>query len=260
MKNIISNSNENVVLLMTGTVKPNTFATLALKDPDIRREQYVEAISYYLTQTNLKIVFVENSGVLLADEFEEIAYKNRLEFLTFSSQPSMPDKGKGAKELEIINYAMDHSKFINESNSIIKITGRLKILNIMELTSNFLSRVEQYRCLFSSNIYKLNKMDARCFFFTKDFFPYLKSVGQAINIKYSIEMALWDSALKYCNYHGVFKQLKRPLRVKGVNAGFGTPYEDNFTAALAKGIRHYFRAPYFYRKMKNELKGYTANE
>ena len=244
----------NIVILMTGTVKPNSFTTLALKDPNVRRKQYIDAINFYLAKTNLKIVFVENSGVLLAKEFENHKHNNRLEFLTYNSIPTIPDKGKGAKELEIINYSFKHSKYISQSDAFIKITGRLKVLNIIELNSMYLSQSRRYKSVFSSNIYKFKKMDARCFFFTKDFLPHLNRLGNTVDLRYSIEMALWDSVLEYIKYDGTYKQMKQPLMIDGINAGFGTSYKDSFVVVIVKRIRHYFRVPYYYQKIRNENK------
>ncbi|GGW60347.1 hypothetical protein DFQ11_102708 [Winogradskyella epiphytica] len=244
----------NIVILMTGTINPNSFATLALKDPDTRRAQYIEAIKFYLEKTSLNIDFTENSGTSIESEFEHDDNKDRLEFLTYKSEPSIPDRGKGAKELEIISYSIFHSKFISKSDAIVKITGRLKILNIIDLNSNFFALTKRYKKVYSCNIYKVTKMDARCFFFTKDFFPYLEQVGRAINLKYSIEMALWDSVFEYLKFNGTYKQLKRPLRIEGVNAGFGTSYEDSFISATAKRVRHFVKAPYYYRKISHKIK------
>lgn len=53
---------------------------------------------------------------------------------------------------------------------------------------------------------------------------------------------------------GFYKQLKRPLRIQGVNAGFGTAYEDSFVSATAKSIRHFFRVPYYYQKISAKIK------
>ena len=68
----------DIVILMTGTIKPNSLATLAIKDPEIRMKQYIEAITFYLSYTDLNIVFTENSGVSLENEFSN--YNNRIEF------------------------------------------------------------------------------------------------------------------------------------------------------------------------------------
>ena len=97
-------------------------------------------------------------------------------------------------------------------------------------------------------------MDARCFFFTKDFFSYLELAGQSINLKYSIEMALWDSLFEYKKFNGIYKQLKYPLRIEGVNAGFGTSYEDSSISAAAKHVRHFIKRPYYYLKISNQTK------
>lgn len=241
----------NIVILLTGTINPNTFATLALTDPEIRREQYIEAIKYYLSTTTLKIVFVENSGCSIENEFNNYKDNKRLEFLTYKSEPTIPDKGKGAKELEIINYAINQSKFISNSVAIIKITGRLKVLNVNNLYSDYLSFTTKYKKIMVCNIYKSTRMDSRCFFFTKDFWSYLESFGESICLKYSIEEALWDSGLVYTKNGMIFKQFKRPLRINGVSGGFGTSYDDSFIIALVKRIRHYFRVPYYYLRMKN---------
>ena len=243
-----------IVILLTGTIHPNSFATLALTDPEIRRGQYIEAIKFYLDKTNLNIVFAENSGTSIKSEFEKYEGNDRLEFLTFKSEPTIPDKGKGAKELEILEFSINHSKFISESDAVVKITGRLKILNIIDLYSSFFVQAARYKKLFSCNIYKITKMDARCFFFTKDFFSYLELVGQSIDLKYSIEMALWDSIFEYKKTNGIYKQLKYPLRIEGVNAGFGTSYKDSTFSAFAKHVRHIMKRPYYYQKITNQIK------
>ncbi|PYE82128.1 hypothetical protein DFQ11_102709 [Winogradskyella epiphytica] len=243
----------HITLLLTGTITPNSFDTLALKDPDVRRNQYIEAIKFYLSTTNLSIVFTENSGCSIENEFDNFKDKERLEFLTYKSEPTTPDKGKGAKELEIIHYAMYHSEFISDSDAIIKVTGRLKILNIHKLHKDFSFFNKNKKNLLACNIYKLTRMDSRCFFFTKDFWPCLETFGKLINLKYSFEQALWDSGLQYLRDGSEYKQFKRPLRVSGISGGFGTPYDDSPLIAQIKCVRHYFRAPYCYLKLKKDI-------
>lgn len=252
-------SKNNLVILMTATIEPNSFTTLALKDPDVRREQYIDALKFYLAKTNLNIVFTENSGCSIEKQFEDYKDKNRIEFLIYKSEPTIPDKGKGAKELEIINYAVNNSKFISDCDAIVKVTGRLKVLNIVQLYLSFLNQKNMHRKIFSSNIYKISKMDARCFFFTIDFWSYFHVIGQSIDLKYSIEMAMWDSIFLYQINGGLYKQLESPLRIQGVNAGFGTSYEDSFITATAKRIRHYVRAPYYYQEIRKRTLGEGEN-
>ena len=87
--------NNSLVILLTGTINPNTQDILSIKDPEVRKKQYIEAISFYLKETNFNIIFAENSATSLEEYFPE---NRRIEFLTFSSPLTVPDRGKGWKE------------------------------------------------------------------------------------------------------------------------------------------------------------------
>lgn len=56
-----------VVLLLTGCIKPNVDDKIAVSNWKKRQDMYVEAISWYAVNTNYKIVFVENSGTDVSD-------------------------------------------------------------------------------------------------------------------------------------------------------------------------------------------------
>lgn len=237
------------VILLTGTITPNTFKTLALQDPEVRKKQYLETIEFYLFETNLKIVFTENSGQSLQDYFKD--YSSRLEFLTYRSPILTPDKGKGFKELEIIDYSMRNSKFINNSKSIIKITGRLKILNINKLVKSYKYANKKKLNLISFNVYKRRKMDARCFIFSKNFWNILVTYWDNVNINYSIEMALWDSTREYIAIkNNNFTFLNSPSRVVGINAGFGNAYDYSLKMLIIKKIRHKLMKPLYLNLLK----------
>ncbi len=228
--------NNRLVLLMTGTIIPNSLDTLVLTNPEHRKKQYIDAIHYYLRNTNFKIVFVENSGVTIKEFFK--GHEDRLEFLTFNSPPSVPDKGKGFKELEIMSFGMDNSKFVANCFALVKITGRLKILNLKPLSKYYYLKLIKKQCLISCNVYKKSKMDSRCFFYSKDFWPYLKS--KKINLTYSFEQALWDSVIDYKKNQKNHSHLKSPLRVEGVSGGFGTLYDDSFMVSFMKKIKYLY--------------------
>lgn len=237
-------SNEECLLLLTGTIQPNTQQTVKLIDGNERRKQYIDAIDFYLQKTNFKLLFVENSGNDISDRFQ--GYESRIEFLTYVSQPTVPDRGKGYKEMEILNYAMNTSKFINDINYIIKITGRLKILNINYLLQH---NDRLFKTAVVSNIYKLGKMDSRFFLFNKKFWPYLKDKGEKIDINYSFEQALWLATKIYCveSEKKLYRQFSSPLLVKGTSGSFDTPYYRGFLLELIKKIRHRLN----YRKNMN---------
>ena len=159
------------------------------------------------------------------------------------------DKGKGFKELGIIDYTIENSKRIREAEYIIKITGRLKVLNLTTLVDKFLAKNKKNSKIVSCNIFKLKKMDSRCFIFSLDFWSYLKNERENVNLNYSFEMALWNSVICYNLKEGVYKQLFSPLRIKGVSGGFGTSYDHGLLKFKIKQIMHFLRTPFWYNKI-----------
>ena len=227
----------DIILLLTGTIERNSSDVLAVKDPEIRKQQYLDAISFYLNHTSFKIIFAENSGNSLAKDFAE---SDRLEFISFNSPKISPDRGKGYKELEIMNYAIKNSRFIRNSSLIVKITGRLKVLNINKIVGFTHNFDYSNNGLILSNIYKRLKMDSRCFLFSIDFWPYLQENGKAINVDFSFEKALWKAIVDFKNKgRGTYRQFSQPLRIKGISGGFGMPYKHGGLIIFAKKLKHY---------------------
>ncbi len=228
---------KDIILLLTGTIQPNSKDVLAITDPGVRKQHYIEAISYYLAVTPYKIVFSENSGTSLAQYFPK---SDRLEFLVFKSPVITPDKGKGWKELEIIEYSLNNSRLIGSESLIIKITGRLKVLNINKIVAPAIKIIFPNNKLVLSNIYRKLKMDSRCFLFTKEFWPYLRKHGEYINLSFSFEKALWQAVVEFkMDGKGIYKQFNQPLRINGISGGFGIPYKDGDLIMLAKQLRHF---------------------
>ncbi|MEO2064626.1 MAG: hypothetical protein ABGW97_16730 [Christiangramia sp.] len=241
--------NSNSVILLTAAINPNSKEVLSISDPEIRKHHYIEAINFYLSNTNLNIVFTENSNTSLKDFFEPTS---RLEFLTFSSPFVKPDKGKGYKELEIIDYSMKNSRFIANATGVVKITGRLKVLNINRLNRQIQSQTKLANSVVLSNIYKESKMDSRCFYFTKDFWPILQKNGQLIDLSFSFERALWKGVLEYTRLHqGLYKQFVQPLRIEGISGGMGVAYRNGWFITVAKKLRHYLTKEKYLKHFKN---------
>ncbi len=238
----MENNLSDLVIMLTGTINPNTNETLVLKDPVIRRNQYIEAIRFYLQTTTLRIIFIENSGVNIQGYFPDDL--NRLECLVFESYVTVPDRGKGFKEMEIIDFAEKNSEFLAESKAVVKITGRLKVLNIKSIANHFNRTRNNYKSIVSCNVYKPGKMDSRCFCYTLDFWKFFKIHGKNINYAYSFEMALWDSIKVYLiNDENYYCQFLSILKINGMSGGFGTTYKENFIINMIKQIRHKLRTP-----------------
>ena len=119
------------VILLTACIRPEGMIFTKLQDSIVREEQYINAINYYLTNTDFRIVFCNNSGEDISNKI--IANKNRIEFLSFDGNSYNKNLGKGYGEFLIIKYATENSLFLKEADSIIKITGRIQVKNINKI-------------------------------------------------------------------------------------------------------------------------------
>lgn len=135
----------NIILFLTGCVDPKGMAFTALNNPEIRRQQYIDTLNWYLDNTSLPILFVENTNVDLSNEFRHNLIQGRLEILTFDGNNYDRSLGKGYGEARIMQYGFEHSNFLlHEDAVIIKVTGRFICKNIEDL-------VKRYNC--SNTIY-----------------------------------------------------------------------------------------------------------
>lgn len=135
----------NTTLILTSTVyvnyKKNYLHQTKYKD---RIQTYLKSLNQWLSKTKFNIILVENSGY----EFHELnhekeLYKNRFEVITYREEEEeaaaylKDDTFKGGSEMFAINYAFRHSRLINTSTFIIKITARFYIDELEQYLSQF---------------------------------------------------------------------------------------------------------------------------
>ncbi len=199
--------NEGCLILLTGTIAPNSFnayagengrkkINAAVVDECERLKQYENAITRYIIETPFKdIVFAENSGYPFPkSKYEELASKHnkRFEFLYRSLTEDevfcMLQRGKSWGEADLIDYAMANSTLIKEHDVIYKCTGRAFLKNSKRLinkatTSEFVKSLGHKWVL--THFFKLNKDDYK---------KYLKSALPLINDykRHSIERVWYD--------------------------------------------------------------------
>lgn len=146
--------NDDICILLTGCVNPGGMAFTALQDSNERLRQYIGSISYYLKNTTVPIIFVENTCADFSDMFQEYIQNGRLEFISFDGNNYEKTRGKGYGEAGIINEAFKRSRVLNTVKYVLKITGRLQIDNINVLLSTPLMSVNNiFQCDFRRTDY-----------------------------------------------------------------------------------------------------------
>lgn len=125
-------SPQKITILLTATVSVNNeIWTLKQKDEQERLQIYQKSIERWLRFTDLNIVVVENSKYLKIIKPEWFKrYPSRLELISFQDPVIAP--GKGQHELYAINYAIKYSKLIQQSDFVVKVTGRYFIPGLQQ--------------------------------------------------------------------------------------------------------------------------------
>lgn len=222
-------SKKKYTLLLTACINPKNMIYTSVIDVSVRTAQYIEALNFYLKKTNFPIVFVENTRSDISDSFKEYQGNGRLEYLTFNGNNFDRNKGKGYGEAEILEYAICHSVFLQKTDFIVKVTGRLKVLNVMTLL-----QIHKY-FLFCSDIQcvlnlKDSFADSRLFIATVDFLQnnFLEK-KEMINDKKGVylEHVLFNS-IYYQNKYVFYPFFLRPI-ISGISGTSGKPYwEGNY--------------------------------
>lgn len=117
---------KDLAIVLTGTIIPNAPFT-AHNDPQRRRREYLEAISFY--SRFAPVYFLENSSYRLADD-EEF---NSLPGVKLRQMPmsESPERGKGFQEFEMIDGWIANE--LQPPKRWIKITGRYLYRNFADV-------------------------------------------------------------------------------------------------------------------------------
>ena len=200
----------------------------ALSDINVRKQQYLDALRFYVYNTSLPIVYVDNSNVNIKEYnvFSNIA-EDRLELLSFDGNHDKKH-GKGYGELEIIGYAINHSRIINNNKnvSLIKITGRLIIVNIAtilkQLKYNILPSSNSVICSMNSDF---SMADSRLLIAPLNFYKRLIENRMAINDSEGVYLEhVLCSLIKKQNLYAFHTFFSEP-QYQGVSGSTNITYE-----------------------------------
>jgi len=120
-------------LVLTSSVHVSAPLT-HLRDPVERAYQYQDALGYFIRESPLeRIIVCDNSGYTYPASLTSLArtHGKQLEILSFTGHQTLVARnGKGYGEGEIMAHIMEHSRLIREVDGFLKVTGRLKVVNI----------------------------------------------------------------------------------------------------------------------------------
>ncbi len=231
--------NDKCLIFLTGCINPNGMSFTKLNDVYFRKQQYISAIKFYLANTDLRILFVENSNNDISEFFKEEILEGRIEILTFKGNDFDKSFGKGYGEMLIFEFAFENSIFFQQSDLILKVTGRHKLANINRFIKflTFNSQCELLVDLTKS----MRWADSRFFCFSKFFFhKYLRNYKKQINDShfFHFEHALAKASLEAINDNVNYFPFPSYPKYIGVAGTDGNKIRTNFLYLLPRFIKY----------------------
>lgn len=213
-----------IVLLLTACINPNGMANTALIDNEERKNQYYNALNFYLSTINIPIVFVENSNYDISNDYKKEIQSGSLEFITFNGNDFEKFRGKGYGEALIIKEGFQKSYYLNHCHYVVKITGRIIVQDIKRIISS--------KLLYFDNIF-------RCDFRLGDFLWSMVFVAKASTLQEIItnkieqidesKWVLFEHVL-YCGMYESKKTIAIPFIeppiIEGISGSWNVPYSD----------------------------------
>ena len=234
-------NNSTYVILLTACVNPDNMSFTELQNPQVRKEQYLQAVEYYVKRTRYKLVICNNSGDDFGNAFEKLS--DRVEYLFFDGNNYNRSLGKGYGEFEIIKYAIQNSQLIKQAQVVIKITGRLIISNLKPAIN------ETRRLLHLTNMTIIARIPlgqrqiySECIVAPKEFYVSFLAQPNSVNDSegYYFEHLLYDTIR---NGRFSIESFTRPIIKKGVSGTLNVSYHNDHRTYLdqLKEIQLYYR-------------------
>lgn len=212
---------------MTACINPNGMSQTVLQDSHVRKQQYVNAINYYLKNTPFQILFIENSGVDISFLYQDQISNDRMEVLTFDGNDYDKSLGKGYGEGLVIKFGIRHSKLLQDSSVIIKVSGRHIVKNINSIWqwSNKLTSSSRYVVCDVNR--KTRGANSDLFIGSVDFFDTLLDNVKSIDESRSIwfEHILYESIDQFVKDGNEFQYLPLPLNQEGQSGSMGIAFQ-----------------------------------
>lgn len=250
--------NNNIVLLLTSCVTPNGMSYVALNDANIRLQQYLLAIKYYLEHTIYKIVVVDNSNFDFSAYFNTEIENNRIEFFAFEGNNYNKKLGKGYGEASIIKYGLDNSNFISKNSIVAKVTGRVILSNINELINFFFRKKDTQNIVYADMNLNMKFMGSVFFiaptYFFEDFFvPKCNKINDSKGIY--IEHVLLEATKEWIQTDGHrFLPIRTPINIWGYSGTNGKKVKEKKGIVIRlKTILKYIIIVFYLQKKRSKF-------
>ena len=225
------------IILLTAAISPENVNSLKLTNSDVRYEQYIQSLRFYSSIKNCKkIIFCEGTGF---DSSEIKKLFPSVEFLTTDVRKYVTEYGKGYGEMELIRYALINSKMIEDNSLIIKITGRLKVLNISKILHLFSrdKEVEIFSDIKGNLTYSDSRIYAMSYRVTEDFLFNHQPINERIGIDFEIVLCRYILS----NLDSIkWRVLPCEPDILGYSGTTGRAYRAGFIQKFLKNIRRIF--------------------
>jgi hypothetical protein len=209
----------------------------------MRMMHTIESISEWLKiDPHIQIVICDGSGFDFSETVKVNFPSANIECIFFNNDAEQIKRhGKGYGEGEIIRYAIEHSRLMNESEVFIKCTAKLWVANFNQC---LLQWNQQFICgAYFANVFSYKKtalqfIDTRFYITRKDvYLQHFSAVHvQLGNAGQSIEDAFLDVIQNKKIKHILFRT---PPVICGVGGGSGKYYKSGVIRVLKDRMRNW---------------------
>lgn len=216
--------------------------TVSLADADARIRFTLESVSKWLSIcSELRLVICDGSNYDFSDLVSTRFPEANIECLFFQNTKELVKKqGKGFGEGEIVNYAIQNSNYLNDSDCFAKCTAKLWVENFFDCLKDWNGEM---RCKgYFSNVFSIQKtqfsyIDTRFYLASKSF--YLEHFASAhTHVGGENGLSLEDCFRDVILTEKLSKILFNvPPVICGVGGGTGTYYKNNLRRKIKETLR-----------------------
>lgn len=222
-----ANMNHKYCIFLTGTISPpSDIINLVHKNTELRELDYYYAIEKWLKMP-YPVVFCENSNYSSVRIKDIFSRRENSQFIQFNSS----ENSKSMGEAEIFKYAFEKSKLLQNSEYIVKCTGRYYVRNFQSIL-DFIDKKYSLKIDIWADLGRsLTHSDSRFFVFKLPFYKdhlqnYFKEINELQGIDFEHVLARGIHSGLACGLKWNF--LPEPIICQGIYGTGGIKFKNDF--------------------------------